>query len=397
MILKMKNKFIIEKVYANQNKIYYEYKLEGEEDFKKLFWLGEFFSVEYNENIENIPESILVIPLLCNILPIIWVNNGTIYLNQIDKTFYQAIKEIKKGYEEMLPYIKFKGKIKCKKKVRNNYEPTDKTATFFSGGVDSYFTLIKRMEEKPDLITIWGADIDFENEKGWKVVKKFVEGVGKERGLKNVLIRTAVRRFIDNSELERQYHELLHDNWWHAMQHGIGLIGNIAPYAYKYQLKTIYIPSTYTKETQVVCASRPEIDNHVRFGGTTVFHEGFEANRQQKVEKICHYVKEKEDKLKLRVCYRSLEGENCCNCEKCYRTIMAIISQKIDPNSLGFKVDKDKMKQIEKAVTTTDMIQNESVKNLWKDIQKQFKKEETYWKENKELNWILSFDIDSKK
>ena len=105
----MKNKFIIDHVYAKDRKIYYEYRVEGEENFKKLFWLGEFFSVEYNEEIECVPESILVIPLLCNILPIIWVNNATVYLNEIDKTFYKSIDEIKKGYKDMLPYIHFKG------------------------------------------------------------------------------------------------------------------------------------------------------------------------------------------------------------------------------------------------------------------------------------------------
>ena len=116
----MKNKFFIEKVYAKKNKIYYEYTIEGEEKFKKLFWLGEFFSVEYNESLEGIPESILVIPLLCNILPIMWMNKGTIYLNQIDKTFYKSIKEIKKGYDKMLPTIKLRGKVKSKQRINNN-------------------------------------------------------------------------------------------------------------------------------------------------------------------------------------------------------------------------------------------------------------------------------------
>ncbi len=389
----MKNKFFIKKVYAKKNKIYYEYTIDGEEKFKKLFWLGEFFSVEYNESLEGIPESILVIPLLCNILPIIWMNKGTIYLNQIDKTFYKSIKEIKKGYDKMLPTIKLRGKVKSKQRVNNKYTQTNKIATFFSGGVDSFFTLIRNFKESPDLITIWGADVDYENEEGWKVVKKYVEDIGRKYKLKNVLIRASVRRFIDNSELEKQYHDLLQDNWWHAMQHGIGLIGNIAPYAYKHRLKTILIPSTYTKETQVVCASRPEIDNHVRFGSTKVFHEGFESNRQQKVEKICEHVKNNNDKIKLRVCYRSLKGENCCECEKCYRTILSIISQKANPNEFGFMVDKEKMQQIKDVITKTDIIQDDKIKNLWRDIQKQFKREESFWRENEDANWILSLKL----
>ena len=191
MNFKVKNKFIIDKVYAVKDKIYYEYRVEGTEDFKKIFWMGELFSVQYNEDIENVPQSILVIPLICNILPIIWVNNATIYLDEIDKKFYKSIPNIKKGYKEMLPNIEFKGKLKAKKKVKNNIKEQnadiEKTATFFSGGVDSYSTLIRKMNEKPDLITIWGADIDFENTEGWEHVKSYIQEIGKKYDLKMYL------------------------------------------------------------------------------------------------------------------------------------------------------------------------------------------------------------------
>ena len=390
----MKNKFIIDNVYAKENKIYYEYRVEGEEKFKKLFWLGEFFSVEFNENIEGVPEGIMVIPLICNILPIIWVNNATIYTNELDKTFYKAIKDIKKGYKEMLPKIKFLGKVKASRKTNNNYKVDDKNITFFSGGIDSYSTLVRHFEERPDLVTIWGADIDFENENGWKVVKKYIEEIGQKYNLKNVLIKASVRRFIDNSELQRQYQEVLNDDWWHAMQHGIGLIGNIAPYAYKYKLNTIYFPSTYTKrEKNIVCASRPEIDNSLRFGSTKVLHEGYDFNRQQKVDGISKYIEQNKDYIKLRVCYRSKNGGNCCECEKCYRSIMAFISKKIDPNLIGFKVDKSKISEIK--VQIGEIIkQNEVVKPLWKDIQDGFKEQEEYWKKQEDISWVFDLKTD---
>ena len=48
-------------------------------------------------------------------------------------------------------------------------------------------------------------------------VKEFVQSVVQEFDLNNILIKASVRRFINNSELEKQYHELLNDNWWHAM------------------------------------------------------------------------------------------------------------------------------------------------------------------------------------
>ena len=90
-------------------------------------------------------------------------------------------------------------------------------------------------------------------------VKVFVQSVVQEFDLNNILIKASVRRFINNSELEKQYHELLNDNWWHAMQHGIGLIGNLFPYMYKNNIKRVYVPSTLKKDTKVICASNAEI------------------------------------------------------------------------------------------------------------------------------------------
>lgn len=134
----MKNKFIIKDIYVKNQKIFYNYEIKGNENFKKLFWLGELFSVEYNENIDNIPKSILAIPLLSNILPIIWINNAIIYLDEIDKTFYDSIKNIKNVYKKMYSKkmyskkIQFKGKIKYHKKVNNYYNTPPKKQLHFS-------------------------------------------------------------------------------------------------------------------------------------------------------------------------------------------------------------------------------------------------------------------------
>lgn len=388
----MKNKFIIEDVYAKGNKIFYKYLVEGEEKFTKIFWMGELFSVEYNENIENIPKSILVIPLVCNVLPIAWMNNATISIPELDYTFFKAIKNIKAGYEKMLPKIKFKAKVKVGKKIKNMYQSSNRVASCFSGGIDSFSTMISRLDEKPDLVTIWGADVDFENENGWKVVKEFVESVSKEYGLKNVLIRASVRRFIDNSVLEEQYHELLGGDWWLVMQHGIGLVGNIAPYAYKYKLNKIYIPSTFTKDEDFVCASNPNIDNELKFGGTTVFHEGYQYTRQDKVKNICDFAKKNKKSIKIRTCFKSLNGDNCCKCPKCYMTLFAILSQGMDPNEFGFEFNDDVLERMKKSLSVREYL-TPIQRLLWRQIQEDCITKKEEFKDNYKLNWVYDMDF----
>ena len=40
--------------------------------------------------------------------------------------------------------------------------------------------------------------------------------------------------------------------------------------------------------------------------------------------------------MKLRVCWESAGGSNCCHCEKCLRTILAIYAEGADPRDFGF-------------------------------------------------------------
>ena len=127
------------------------------------------------------------------------------------------------------------------------------------------------------------------------------------------------------------------------------------------------------------------------FGNTTGFCEGTDYNRQQKVNGISKYIKDKKDNITLRVCYRSLDGDNCCNCEKCYRTIMSFISQKVNPNDIGFTVDKQKMQQIKEEMQREDILDTVGANILWKDIREAFEEDEAYWKDNEDVNWIFNF------
>lgn len=63
-----------------------------------------------------------------------------------------------------------------------------------------------------------------------------------------------------------------------------------------------------------------------------------------------HYILETIDKLhinvKFHVCLRQYQLGNCCHCEKCYRTILAILAEGKNPNDYGFNVSRDIEKRI---------------------------------------------------
>lgn len=193
------------------------------------------------------------------------------------------------------------------------------------------------MEERPLLLTVWGADITFADEAGWSRVKAHTERVAGEYGLGTVWIKSNFRQVIQDSELNRLVQES-GDSWWHGFQHGIALIGHAAPVAWIHGLKTVYIASSYPEAMKghYTCASDPLIDDHVHYCGCGTVHDGYELDRQGKVRYLVQQKAEAGRAANLRVCWESSGGGNCCHCEKCYRTILELVSEGADPNEWGF-------------------------------------------------------------
>ena len=115
----MKDKLIIENIIKENNKITIKYSCFDK--WEEFLFENVFYS-SYKVNIEAVPNSIAIIPFLSNILPIAWFFDLNIKCKEIDKTFYEALPEIKKGYEEMYPLINFGGNLEVEKIVESENE-----------------------------------------------------------------------------------------------------------------------------------------------------------------------------------------------------------------------------------------------------------------------------------
>ena len=308
-------------------------------DWKKYFRLENKFFVEYSEDISSTPPSIAIIPMLCNVLPMAWALDAEIIIDELDKDFYDHVDEIKRGYIDMYPRMKLEGLLTVGKIVDNSYEPTERSLLLFSGGVDAFSSLITHAAEHPTLMTIYGSDISLDDQIGWTRVEKHVREVGAEFGCENLFIKSSFRKFLNEGLLTRFVKPYCDDGWWHDFQHGIGLLGHAAPYAFKHRLKYIYIASSFTATYRITCASDPTIDNHLAVASCRTIHDGYEFTRQDKVHRICTYRSETGRAIRLRVCWKSKGGKNCCRCEKCWRTIIGIYAERNDPKTFGFDYD----------------------------------------------------------
>lgn len=375
-----------------KNKIEYQYEVNGV--WQELTKERENFSIEYSCDISSVPESVMVIPLLCNLLPIAWVINGIIEVDRCDRDFADCLEDVKRGYQNMYPGFAFGGQLTINLTEFNKNEYEKEALTLFSGGVDAFFTLLAHLKETPMLFTLWGADVKLRDTTGWENVLAHIHHTKKEFLLDDGYARTAFREFFNEKKLHK-YIEGTKENWWHGFQHGIGLIGHTAPIAYLYQIQKVYIASSFTEKEKgiVTCASDPTIDSQLRFCGTQVIHDGYEYSRQMKVHSICEYaVSEKQYPL-LRVCWESAGGKNCCACEKCYRTIYAIIAEGLEPQSFGFDINPKMLTDAEKMIKGWYYF-DPVLKTYWNDIKEKFVSQQSSFNRFPETKWILQYNFE---
>lgn len=323
---------------SSDNTVDYKFQIKGE--WQKYFRTREKFSINYGIDVLDVPEGVLVIPFLATILPIAWLCNAEIVINEVDANFYKCIDKIKDGYKEMYPMLSFNGRITAL--AVNSYPQhlthvENKSALFFSAGADSFDSLLAHKQERPLLITLWGSDISFEDTVGWRRIQQRIEETKKLFGCDSVVVKTNFRKILRYGELNKLV-AISGDNWWHGFQHGIGILCHAAPYAYIYGFKTLYIASSLTEESKgkVTCASDPSIDEKTSFLNCNVVHDGYKFSRIQKIQHIVDFSRKTNIFLPLHVCWIEAGGENCSSCEKCIRTILEIYACGGDPRKYGF-------------------------------------------------------------
>jgi len=349
--------------------------------FFKLFYSNDLFKyfnsdivfVKYDKNIGHVNNSILHIPVIANVVQLSWAVGADLYLDELDKTFFESLQVIKENMKVLYPGFSFAGNIYVDKKVDNQFL-NNSVGQLFSGGVDSFATYIKHMKEKPALFyyLIYGSNHPIQ-----KLLSDKINEFAKREGLSIYLIESNIMAFINEKELINDYRQCLpSDSWWAGVQHGMGTVALCAPLTSICNVNKVYIASAGLKNLanglNDPWGSHPQIDNNVSWADVTVYHDGFEWSRQEKINfAIYEYIKETGVYPQLTVC-NNLNREvslNCSKCEKCYRTIIGLAVKGIDPNLCGFVVNNDTFNEIKFDLINQKFKFNIATLNLWKEIQ----------------------------
>jgi hypothetical protein len=224
-----------------------------------------------------------------------------------------------------------------------NAESGQRKASFFSGGVDSFFTLLKSPEKLTDLVVIHGFDIDLRDADRREKVHKMTSEVAAQMGMRLI-------------EIESNFSKIIKDyGLWVEHGHGLALVS--VARALAGEISQIKIPGSFTINEQKPWGSSLEVDPKFSDERLQIIHDASDVERIGKIESIIKYP----ITLKyLRVCgdikYDGMY--NCCRCEKCIRTMCSLYALNVLDKSEAF------VKPLTPDVIVNTMLRNPTAKKF---------------------------------
>ena len=177
------------------------------------------------------------------------------------------------------------------------YPPNRGTGLFFSGGVDSCFSLAASRNELAGLVTVIGADVTPEDTDRVEQLKAITRAAADHYGLRAVFVTTDIRRISDPLIGWVEYHGAV-----------LAAIRHMLAGEFENQL---IASSADESSWNRRWGSHPALDGLWATAGARIEHDGM-VDRLAKIERLA---REPELMRHLRVC--NLTFDNCGKCDKC--------------------------------------------------------------------------------
>jgi hypothetical protein len=187
-------------------------------------------------------------------------------------------------------------------------QPNQNVGLFFSGGVDSLYSLIKNQDSITHLVLVHGFDIRLDQTELFSLTEGAARRVAKHFDKELIIVRTNLRDFSNP-----------YADW--GMYHGAALA--MAGLALAPLLGKCIIAATYCYPELQRRGSHPLLDPLWSSETMRFVHDGLEASRTQKLAMLAG---NEVAMSVLRVCWSTEEEYNCGHCEKCLRTMTALLA-----------------------------------------------------------------------
>ena len=376
-----------------------EYRFEARGIIKDYFNTDTLF-IDYDRDMTDVPKSVMTIPFVASIIPLMWLTNTVMWVEELDRTFYDAVFKIKEAYQRLYYNYELKGNLVPARLTENTYTPEQNSLLLFSGGIDANTTYVRIRDQKPLLFNIQGwYKQRGDNDEAADADIRDITAFSKREGLNFEYAKSNFAVLVNNDTFDSKIKKKLGDSWWHGFQHSMGFISIAIPVAYLLKIGKIYIASSVPMGEYVKCASYVTTDSEFKFaavGGCV--HDGSELTRQDKVHVLVDYANQREEDYPIRVC--SFNDHNCCACDKCFRSILGIIAEGGDIKKYGFIINgslKEHFESLMKEKAHTFNIKGES-RLHWPAIKKRMQDNYEHIEDKEFVDWFLNFDfVDAQK
>ena len=246
-------------------------------------------------------------------------------------------------------------------------------ATTFTGGVDSWFSIVQHRSEVTDLLYLMNVDVDSKTYPlWWRKTLAVLQTVASQEAKRLVLMDTNLRtlwmkRWLAPKQRLGHVHtsvkSLSTDTYvlvgpsreaspWSTIMHGYVI--SAAAHTLGFRLQKLYLPSTHTYRDPFPWGSHPMVDHLWSSDSLSVVHDGSYATRVAKTMavasnptaqhslRVCQGTCSKrktaeETRARREVCQNSDYVLNCGFCDKCLRTMAALELSGHRPLCTAFK------------------------------------------------------------
>ena len=345
---------------------------------------------------KEIPEGILTIPFIGTMIGVAMLYHTPIKVSNVDAGYFDTVKKLDAVFRKMYP----KGNLSLSLDANNVSEFKSnrgvRTSVFFTGGVDATSALVETVNNEPLLINVAGGDIAFSDQKAHEILEDYFSDLKNQiKGLDYCFVKSNCRELFREYSFDKICKQFIdRELWWGywaSIAHIVVMTASIAPVVYAKGITQHYIGSSHSSNDAAFDGNNEEVINAIGYAGCKFISADANLDRNDKVKKIVEYSNTSGVHFKLQVCWHKENGLNCCHCEKCYRTIMNVLSAHGDPNNFGLTYNTDKMSEIKKFLETTPI-----KVSYWETTQNVFKKEQSYWSKTN-LTWFVQFKFNRPK
>ena len=378
-----------------------DYYFDCSEELKPLFNDsfrdddGLHLFVRFNQHNLEIPDEDKYIPFLGTVFGVAIATDATIHVptvGSVDKASFEKLCfEFNKLFDHDFSGVKIEaGVIDNRRKEFSNKR--QKTALFFTGGLDATSALYQILDEHPLLINIDGADIELDDADAHIEIERYFKKIASKFKLEYLFIRSNCRWIINEFQIDKCYLEQIDPCDWHgywaSIAHTVVTAAVSSVVLNDNNIDCAFFGSTYPiSKTTTFDANHVDVLHELRFCSCAFKQIDEDTRRIDKIKTV------KEFKIKydfypvIHVCWNKTHGENCSKCSKCYRTILEFLLKGENPNDYGFTYDDKTNSEIQKYLS--ENITNEAFIG---EICNEARLKDEKWLEEHDLKWLLAYD-----